>query len=129
MIGKVRPHESVYFLEELSLHAAMIVQTPRDPSQVVNSKGVREFLAGARQRFRWIIIDSAPVLPAADVADLLSLTDGVLMVIRAYHTPKDLTKRALELLGRRLHSVIFNDATVHLNPQYRYLSRYYQAAK
>lgn len=129
LTGRVPAYQSVSYVEDFSLHVAAVLQTPREPSHLVNGKGVREFLAGARERFRWIIIDSAPAVPAADVADLLSLTDGVLLVVRAQRTPKDLTKRAFELLGRRLHSVIFNEATVHSNPHYRYLSHYYHSPK
>lgn len=127
--GKVPAYQSVCYVEDFSLHVALVVETPRDPSHLVNGKGVREFISGARERFRWIIIDAAPTVPAADVADLLSLTDGVLLVVRAQITPKDLTKRAFELLGRRLHSVVFNEATVHSNPHYRYLSRYYHSPR
>jgi capsular exopolysaccharide synthesis family protein len=129
LAGKVPAYQSVCYVEDFSLHVAPVVQIPRDPSHLVNSKGTRDFIAGARERFRWIIVDSAPAVPAADVADLLSLTDGVLLVIRAQRTPKDLTKRAFELLGRRLHSIIFNGATIHSNPHYRYLSRYYHSPK
>jgi len=127
--GKVPANQSICYIEEFLLHVAVVVQPPRDPSHLVNGKGVRDFLSGARERFRWIIVDSAPAVPAADVADLLSLTDGVLLVVRAQRTPKDLTKRAFELLGRRLHSVVFNETTVHSNPHYRYLSRYYHSPK
>jgi capsular exopolysaccharide synthesis family protein len=129
LAGKAPAYHSVCYVEDFSLHIAAVVHIPRDPSHLVNGKGVREFLAGARERFRWIIIDSAPAVPAADVSDLLSLTDGVLLVVRAQRTPKDLTKRAFELLGRRLHSVVFNEATIHSNPHYRYLSRYYHSPK
>ena len=127
--GKVAAYESVCYVEEFSLHVAPVVHVPRDPSHMVNGKGVREFITGARERFRWVIVDSAPVVPAADVADLLGLTDGVLLVVRAQRTPKDLAKRAFELLGRRLHSVILNAATIQSNPHYRYLSRYYHSPK
>ena len=129
LIGNVPSYESVRFIEEFSLHVAMVARIPRDPSRLMNGRGVREFLSGARERFRWIVIDSAPAVPASDVADLLSLTDGVLLVIRAQSTPRDLAKRAFELLGRRLHGVILNEATVHSNPHYRYLGHYYHGPK
>jgi Mrp family chromosome partitioning ATPase len=67
------------------------------------------------------VIDAPPVFPAADVAELLPLADGALLVIRAQSTPRELTKRALEMLGTRLHAVIFNAAPVD-----SYLDRHYQ---
>jgi len=68
------------------------------------------------------------VLPAADVADLLPIVDGVLVVVRAEVTPKELSKRTFEILGKHVCGVIFNNATVGSNPYYRYLSGYYQGA-
>jgi Mrp family chromosome partitioning ATPase len=87
----------------------------------VNASGVKQFLAWARENFRWVVIDAPPVLPAADVAELLPLADGALLVIRAQSTPRELSRRAFDILGTHLHGVIFNAATVDSNPYYGYL--------
>jgi Mrp family chromosome partitioning ATPase len=43
---------------------------------------------------------------------LLPFADAVLLVIRAQSTPRELSRRAFEALGKRLHGVIFNAATI-----------------
>jgi len=126
--GTVRPEEAIYVVDELNFHAAMVANVPRDPSKLINAAGFGKFLGWARQRFRWIVLDAPPVLPAADVADLLPIVDGVLVVVRAEVTPKELSKRTFEILGKHVCGVIFNNATVGSNPYYRYLSGYYQGA-
>jgi protein-tyrosine kinase len=119
--GKAEPRQAIHLIDELSLHAAPVAKIPENPSQLVNASGVKQFLAWARENFRWVVIDAPPVLPAADVAELLPLADGALLVIRAQSTPRELSGRAFEILGTHLHGVIFNAATVDSNPYYGYL--------
>jgi capsular exopolysaccharide synthesis family protein len=126
--GKVEPRQTIHLIEELSLHAALVARVPDNPSHLVSASGVKQFLAWARENFRWVVIDAPPVLPAADVAELLPLADAALLVIRAQSTPRELTRRALEMLGTRLHGVIFNAATVDSNPYYGYIGQHYQGA-
>jgi capsular exopolysaccharide synthesis family protein len=122
---KVEPRQAIHVIEELSLYAAMVAKTPEDPSHLVNGAGVKHFLAWARKHFHWVVLDAPPVLPAADVAELLPFADAVLLVIRAQSTPRELSKRAFEMLGKRLHGVILNEATVDSSPYYGYLSQSY----
>jgi Mrp family chromosome partitioning ATPase len=110
--GRVEPGQAVNFIGELSLHAAIVTKIPNDPSHLINGAGVKRFLAWAREHFRWVVLDAAPVLPAADVAELLPFAAAVLLVIRAQSTPRELSRRAFEVLGKRLHGVIFNEATI-----------------
>jgi capsular exopolysaccharide synthesis family protein len=122
--GKLEPGQAVYFVEELSFHAAIIDKIVDDPSHLIIGTGVRTFLAWARERFRWVVLDTAPVLPAADVSELLPYTDAALLVVRAQSTPRELCKRSFEMLGSRLHGVVLNEATINSNPYYRYLNDY-----
>jgi len=123
--GKAEPGQTVHLIEGLSLHAAIVAKIPRDPSHLLNGAGVKRFLEWARERFRWVVLDTAPVLPAADVAELLPFAGAVLLVIRAQTTPRELSKRAFEMLGKSIHGVIFNEATVDSNPYYGYLDQQY----
>lgn len=127
--GKVEPGEAVRSVEELSLHAAIVAKIPDDPSRLIHGAGVKQFLAWAREHFRWVVLDAPPVLPAADATELSPLADAVLLVIRAQSTPRVLSRRAFEMLGKSLYGVIFNEATVDSTPHYGYLSRYYGASR
>ncbi len=115
LAGRVEPGQAVNFIGELSLHAAIVTRIPNDPSSLINGAGVKRFLTWAREHFRWVVLDAAPVLPAADVAKLLPFAAAVLLIIRAQSTPRELSRRAFEVLGKRLHGVIFNEATIDSN--------------
>jgi len=128
LAGTVEPTKSIRFIDQLSLYVAMVAIPPSDPSRIVNGSGTKRFLAWAREHFGWVVIDSPPVLPAADVAQLVTLADAALLVVRAQNTPRDLTTRAFEMLGDHLVGVVLNEATIESNPYYRYLSDHRQKA-
>ncbi|MCP4631308.1 MAG: CpsD/CapB family tyrosine-protein kinase [candidate division Zixibacteria bacterium] len=74
-----------------------------------------------------IILDCAPIVPVSDVMDLAPEIDGVLMVVKAGYTPKEVTKRAVNLLTNssvNIIGVIMNDVTKVLPYYYDY--SYYQ---
>ncbi len=118
------PQESICQIEDLRFHVAFLGNARSDPSKVINGRRFREFLGWARGNFHWVVLDTSPVLPAADVVDLMPRADGTLMVIRAESTPGALSKRAFELVGKNLRGVIFNGATISSTPDYRYLRDY-----
>lgn len=128
LAGKVEPCQAIHLIEELAFHAAMVAKIPKDPFHLLNGTTLKQFLAWAQQHFRWVVLDAAPVLPAADVSELLPFTHAVLLVIRAQSTSRELSKRAVEVLGKRLHGVIFNEATIDSNPYFGYLNNYHNGS-
>lgn len=126
LAGTVDPAQSVHFVEDLSLYVAMAAEAPADPSHLIAGSGTKRLLGWARQQFYWVVIDSPPVLPAADVTHLVTMVDAVLLVVRAEGTPRELTIRTIESLGDRLSGVILNEANLESTPYYRYLAHYRQ---
>jgi capsular exopolysaccharide synthesis family protein len=122
--GTATPSQAIHFVEELSIHVALVAKPPAEPSRLVSGTSFKQLVEWAREQFDWVVIDSPPVLPAADVTQLMPLADAVLAVIRTHSTPRELAVRTFEVLGNRLSGVILNGATVDSNPYYRYLSEY-----
>jgi capsular exopolysaccharide synthesis family protein len=125
----VEPRRAVHGIQELNLYTAMVARVPDNPAQLIAGPGVKHLLAWARENFLWVVLDAPPVLPAADVSELLPFADGALLVIRAQSTPRELAKQAIDLLGKHLRGVVFNEVTVDSNPHYRYLNNYYPPQK
>ena len=76
--------------------------------------------------FDVLIFDSAPVLAVADAAILGTMSDGVLLVIRAGRTERDEAQAALDQLstvGARVAGVVLNDPDDKV-PQYGSYYRY-----
>ena len=64
---------------------------PPNPSEILSSSRFREFLAEANKVYDFVFVDSPPLLPVADAAEIAPLMDGVLMVYTVGKiTPKTL---------------------------------------
>jgi len=96
------------------------------PTQLFDSQKLPELLAEARFYFALIIIDCAPVIPVSDALLLGREVDGVVMVVKAGETPREVSKRACDLVhesGANLLGVTLNNVKEALPYYYNY--RYY----
>ena len=98
--------------------------TPEDPSQVLASARMKQFLKAVREGFDEVYVDLPPTLPFADAAILGHQADGVLMVIRANVTPGKTVRQAVESLGgASIVGCVLNGAETQATP---YLKNYEQ---
>jgi succinoglycan biosynthesis transport protein ExoP len=59
---------------------------------------IRNLLVRLRERFDFVVIDTPPILPYADGLAVSPLVDGVILVGRAWSTPRGAITRSMELL-------------------------------
>jgi len=88
---------------------------PPNPAEVLSSPVTSELLRGLRDKFEYVLVDSPPLLSVADSRILATMTDAVVVVVRAYSTPYDAVRRARALLygaGARILGVALNDVDV-----------------
>lgn len=100
---------------------------PPNPADLLSSKKLTEAIAELRTKFKFIVIDSPPIMAATDAVILSVKTDGVLLVVRSGETPKEAFTRTRDLLLSvkcHLLGVVLNavDSTA---PDYYYSYRYY----
>lgn len=103
---------------------------PPSPADLLSSMRMREAIADLRNRYKFIVIDSPPVMAATDAVIISALTDGVLLVVRSGETPKEAFKRTRDLLAAvkcRLLGVVLNAVDANA-PDYYYSYRYYPYA-
>ncbi len=103
---------------------------PPNPADLLSSHRIRDAIAELRLRFKFIVIDSPPVMAATDAVILSVVTDGVLLVVRSGETPKEAFTRTRDLLKAvkcRLLGVVLN-AVDSSAPDYYYSYRYYPYA-
>jgi len=92
-----------------------------NPSELLSNGRMKLLLDRIVPVFDWVIMDSAPLLPVADSSVLADLVDGVLLVVRAGHTPVETAQRACqELQGRNVVGVVLNA----VGPQHAYGAYY-----
>jgi capsular exopolysaccharide synthesis family protein len=102
--------------------------------QLICSETMSEVLRELRSQFRFVVIDSAPLLPFADGRALSTLVDGLVFVGRSGITTHHVMRRSLELLdevhGAPVLEFVLNAADIS-SAQYRYYQYgydYYQSA-
>jgi capsular exopolysaccharide synthesis family protein len=100
---------------------------PPNPADLLSSHKLADALAELRTKFKFIVIDSPPVMAATDAVILSVQADGVLLVVRSGETPKEAFTRTRDLLTSvkcHLLGVVLN-AVDSSAPDYYYSYRYY----
>jgi polysaccharide biosynthesis transport protein len=101
---------------------------PPNPAEVLSSPIAGELLRRLRSEFEYVLVDSPPLLSVADSRILATMTDGVVLVVRAHATPYDAVCRARTLLygaGARILGVALNDVNMRKDGYaYNYYYRY-----
>ncbi len=100
---------------------------PPNPADLLSSHKLTDAIAELRTKFKFIVIDSPPIMAATDAVILSVKADGVLLVVRSGETPKEAFTRTRDLLlSVKCHilGVVLNavDSTA---PDYYYSYRYY----
>ena len=121
----IAPHPAINNLSALTTGPV-----PPSPADLLSSHRMREAITELRRRYKFIVIDTPPVMAATDAVILSALTDGVLLVVRSGQTPKEAFTRTRDLLSAvrcRLLGVVLN-AVDSSAPDYYYSYRYYPYA-
>ncbi len=100
---------------------------PPNPADLLSSHKLADAIAELRSKFKFIVIDSPPIMAATDAVILSVQADGVLLVVRSGETPKEAFTRTRDLLVSvkcNLLGVVLN-AVDSSAPDYYYSYRYY----
>jgi len=100
---------------------------PPNPADLLSSHKLTEAIAELRTKFKFIVIDSPPIMAATDAVILSVKADGVLLVVRSGETPKEAFTRTRDLLlSVKCHLLggVLN-AEDSSAPDYYYSYRYY----
>ena len=100
---------------------------PPNPADLLASHKLSEAIAELRNKFKFVVLDSPPIMAATDAVILSVQVDGVLLVVRSGSTPKAAFTRTRDLLNSvkcRILGVVLN-AVDSSAPDYYYSYRYY----
>jgi polysaccharide biosynthesis transport protein len=100
---------------------------PPNPADLLSSHRLTDAITELRKKYKFIVIDSPPIMAATDAVILSVQTDGVLLVVRSGETPKEAFARTRDLLTSvkcHILGVVLN-AVDSSAPDYYYSYRYY----
>ncbi len=73
---------------------------PPNPAELLDSKAMEQALRELRERYKYIIFDTPPVLAVTDALIMANYCDGVIFVVSSGRTQKERALNAKELLDR-----------------------------
>lgn len=111
------------------LHILTAGSSLLNPWGVLRSPRLREMLQEVKSSYDTIIIDSAPILAAADTSDIASEVDAVVLVYEVGRISRNILRRAKEQLGT-VHSKVLGVILNNIRPQvaplaYQYYTSYH----
>jgi len=76
---------------------------PENPSELISSRYMSDLVKEVKNRYdnRFIIIDAPPLLPVSDAIVLSSLVDGVIIVVKALSTQREMVSNAIEKIEKK----------------------------
>lgn len=94
---------------------------PPNPSEIINSQRMTDFIAQAKAVYDVVIIDTAPILPVTDAAILGSKVDGMVILYRVGKIARGALKRAkiqMEQVKANILGVILNGLKPEISSDY-----------
>jgi len=133
-IDKIDSGLSEYLQDSLTLDSILIKtgiqnltllpagKSPKNPAELLSSYRMKELLKTLTSHFDYIILDTPPVIPVTDPSVIGSQLDGMIVVIQAGRTQRNVVKHAKNLLTQarvNLLGYVMTNVEFHL-PQYLY---------
>jgi len=129
LTGKSPLQEAIVPVEAVpSLHLLPAGPIAPMPAELLGSLQMQRLIEGLRANYDFILIDTPPVLTVTDAAVLVSISDGVVLVLRYAQSSRNVVARASEILlrsGAHLLGVVLNAVDLQSSDYAEYYGRAY----
>src|SRR6202522_4137108 len=129
LTGKSTLQEAIVTVPAVpSLHLLPAGPIAPMPAELLGSLQMQRLVEGLRSSYDFILIDTPPVLTVTDAAVLVSVSDGVVLVLRYGQATRNVVARASEILlrsGAHLLGVVLNAVDLPSSDYAEYYGRAY----
>ena len=101
---------------------------PPNPSELLGSSRMTRLLDILRKHYARIIIDSSPIAAVTDAVILVRFADGIVLVVRAGETPREIVKNGLgqlQAVNGHILGAVLNGVDMGMDSHYYYHQYYY----
>jgi capsular exopolysaccharide synthesis family protein len=101
---------------------------PPNPSELLASSKMKNFVHSLRSQLDFIIIDTPPLLMVTDAQLLASYIDGYILTVASGEADREAAAKAKELLDNvngKILGVVLNKINLHGKGYYGYYGKYY----
>jgi len=100
---------------------------PPNPSEMLDSKRMKELVQSLKDHFDTVIFDSPPILPVTDGLVLSQIADGTMVVVSLGKTEKEALRKtidSLENIDANILGTVLNNASIKSGYYYNYEYEY-----
>lgn len=101
---------------------------PPNPAELIGSEQMATLLRMLQNRFTHIVVDSPPIASFTDGVLIASMVDGVILVVHAGKSSKQVVRRSRQLLneiGAKVFGVVLNNVNLNSQDNYYHYQSYY----
>lgn len=101
---------------------------PPNPAELIGSEQMRTLMRMLQQKFTHVVVDSPPIASFTDGVLIASLVDGVILVVNAGKSSRQVVRRSRQLLmeiGAKIFGVVLNKVDLSTKENYYYYQSYY----
>jgi capsular exopolysaccharide synthesis family protein len=123
--------DCVHCTDTKNLHVLTSGQIPPNPSEMLSSKKMREFVQSLKEHYDYIFIDAPPIGLVTDAGIISTYTDGTLFVVGANEADTEMakiSKERLDNVGANILGTVLNKFEANSSEEDYYMY-YYQEEK
>lgn len=128
LVGNMEIKEAIFDTRIPNLDIIPCGPIPPNPSEILGSSRMEKLIEVLKKSYKRIIIDSPPITAVTDAMVLAKSVDGVVLVIHANDTAREIVKNGLSQLqgvGARVLGAILNGVDMARDSYYYYQYYYY----
>lgn len=113
---------------ESGMHILPAGTIPPNPQELLSSERFARIMSVLKQKYQYIIIDSAPTQAVSDAMVLAKTADSIIYVVKANDTDEGLINNGISrflMNGKRVDGVVLNQVDIHRADKYGEFSGYY----
>jgi len=101
---------------------------PPNPAELIGSSQMVALLSLLQSKFTHVVLDSPPIASFTDGVLIASMVDGVILVVHAGKSSRQVVRRSRQLLqeiGAKVFGVVLNNVNLNTKDNYYYYQSYY----
>ena len=114
--------------EEAKLNLLTSGPVPPNPAGLIGSEQMSNLLKVLQKNFTHVVVDSPPIASFTDGVLIASMVDGVILVVNAGKSSRQVVRRSRQLLmdiGAKIFGVVLNNVNLRSQDNYYYYQSYY----
>ncbi|HVF46456.1 MAG TPA: polysaccharide biosynthesis tyrosine autokinase, partial [Pyrinomonadaceae bacterium] len=114
--------------EKTKLYLLTSGPIPPNPAELIGSEQMAKLLRLLQTQFTHVVVDSPPIASFTDGVLIASMVDGVILVVHAGKSSRQVVRRSRQLLqeiGAKIFGVVLNNVNLKTKDNYYYYQSYY----